>query len=49
MVGMGRIIRSSYDSSLQENGRQGLVFSGNCLEFLLDDGTAINRYEKALR
>jgi hypothetical protein len=46
LIGLPTLVATYYQSwkARRETveARQGLVFSGNCLEFLLDDGTTIN-------
>ena len=46
LIGLPTLVATYYQSwkTRRETteARQGLVFSGNCLEFLLDDGTTIN-------
>jgi hypothetical protein len=46
LIGLPTLVATYYQSwkTRQERveARQGLVFRGNCLEFLIDDGTTIN-------
>jgi hypothetical protein len=46
IVGLPTLAATYYQSwksrRESERARQGLIFSGNCLEFILEDGTSIN-------
>jgi hypothetical protein len=46
LIGLPTLVATYYQSwkTRQENkdARQGLLFSGNCLEFMLEDGTTVN-------